>query len=558
MPRTLATPRPSAVRARTRAALLEAALRVFARRGSGAAAIHEITAEAGVANGTFYNYFRSREELVEAASLRLAEGLSEDITASSAAVSDPAERVAIGCRRFLLRAGEDPTWGFALLRVWVQAASLGERVNAAVLRDLRAGRRRGRFHYASEQAAADLVQGSVLAAMRRVLEDGARDGHASAVAALVLRGLGVPGSEADAIARGALPASVSAPFDPSTALRPRAARATPRSPSRRGRSSRRRRRARCRRRGRRRARAARTLAHAVGAEAPVVRAQLAPGREGPLAAPEVEAERARVAHAVGAVLARVVEVHEAALADRAAQQRQRAGHRAGARQLGREERRLEHDAAQRLGQHGLDLRHRARRPPCASSGVAPGGHDARAEHQAFELVAGEDQRRQLVAALEAVADPGLSLDRDARGLEIRDVAVDGALRDGELVGDLLAGGEAPRAQELHQAEQAVSAAHGVLRSRAEAHRVPRRIRHHGDHRVAVLRRRHQHLAAEGARLGDRGAEIRHAGVEGDPPGGLGRGQRAAPEGPRPARGARRRGGAARAWKGRSANLEAPA
>ncbi|MGH3056585.1 MAG: TetR/AcrR family transcriptional regulator, partial [Gaiellaceae bacterium] len=82
--------RRGAKRTRTRAQLLDAALRVFARKGTGAAPIHEITAEAGVANGTFYNYFRTREELVEAASLHLAGRFADEITASSIGVTDAA------------------------------------------------------------------------------------------------------------------------------------------------------------------------------------------------------------------------------------------------------------------------------------------------------------------------------------------------------------------------------------------------------------------------------------------------------------------------------------
>ena len=45
----------------------------------------------------------------------------------------------------------------------------------------------------------------MLAAIRRVLEGRAREGHASALAALVLRGLGVPAAEAEAVARLPLP-----------------------------------------------------------------------------------------------------------------------------------------------------------------------------------------------------------------------------------------------------------------------------------------------------------------------------------------------------------------
>lgn len=48
-------------RDRSRRLLLDAALRVLAREGAGAAAIHEVAAEAGVSNGTFCDYLRTRE-----------------------------------------------------------------------------------------------------------------------------------------------------------------------------------------------------------------------------------------------------------------------------------------------------------------------------------------------------------------------------------------------------------------------------------------------------------------------------------------------------------------
>src|SRR5262245_54018831 len=206
MPRTAPTPVRGGVRERTRDLLLDAAVRVFARKGAGAAAIHEIAAEAGLANGTFYNYFRTREALLEATSLRLAERLHAEIADSRAAVDDPAERVAIGCRRFVLQASNDPVWGAALLRVLHSTAPPSSRAAAPVLADLRAGRRRGRFRYASESAAVDLVQGTVLAGMRTVLEGRAGLEHAAAVAALVLRGLGLTAADADAVAARPLPA----------------------------------------------------------------------------------------------------------------------------------------------------------------------------------------------------------------------------------------------------------------------------------------------------------------------------------------------------------------
>ena len=47
--------------------LLEAAVRVFAKKGFHSARVGDIAAEAGVAHGLLYHYFRSKEELLEAA-----------------------------------------------------------------------------------------------------------------------------------------------------------------------------------------------------------------------------------------------------------------------------------------------------------------------------------------------------------------------------------------------------------------------------------------------------------------------------------------------------------
>ena len=198
-------PPPSRVRARTRALLLDAAVRLFARQGVGAIAIHEIAAEAGVANGTFYNYFRTREEVLEAVSVRLAERLQEEITATSAGVTDGAERMAIATRRFVTQAVRDPVWAAALLRVSTSSTQGRARLAGPVLHDLRVGRRRGKFTYRDETAALDLVTGTVLAGIRSVLEGRAGADHPALVAGMILRGLGVSASQADELVKRQLP-----------------------------------------------------------------------------------------------------------------------------------------------------------------------------------------------------------------------------------------------------------------------------------------------------------------------------------------------------------------
>lgn len=201
------------VRTRTRAALLEAALALFAERGVDGTALHEVAARAGVSNGTFYNYFRTREQLVEAANGLLAQRLNATVAAAYASVRDPIERVSIGCRAFLLHAERDPTWGRAVLRGWGTSEHVSERAIDNLISDLRAGKRMGRFSYKHERAAVDLVQGAVLAGMRSLLEGRVGPSHAQAVVHHVLRGLGVPERIAAATVAKPLPSQLALPDD---------------------------------------------------------------------------------------------------------------------------------------------------------------------------------------------------------------------------------------------------------------------------------------------------------------------------------------------------------
>lgn len=71
--------------------ILDAAVEVFARKGYQRATTKEIAAVAGVAEGTIYNYFRSKRELLIAIVSRLAETVPPLFTRQ---VSDERERIA--------------------------------------------------------------------------------------------------------------------------------------------------------------------------------------------------------------------------------------------------------------------------------------------------------------------------------------------------------------------------------------------------------------------------------------------------------------------------------
>src|ERR1044072_5918534 len=104
-------------RTRTRAALVGAARRLFAERGFDATTIAQIAQEADTAHGSFYNHFRTKEEILEAVFEDTLTEHSRHLADRRRDVDDPAERVAIGHRHLLQAVRDDPDWGWLLVRL---------------------------------------------------------------------------------------------------------------------------------------------------------------------------------------------------------------------------------------------------------------------------------------------------------------------------------------------------------------------------------------------------------------------------------------------------------
>lgn len=68
-------------RTRTEEAILLATQQVIAKNGLGCASIDEVMLQAGMARGTFYNYFTSREELFEATANHIRLQLRDEVEA---------------------------------------------------------------------------------------------------------------------------------------------------------------------------------------------------------------------------------------------------------------------------------------------------------------------------------------------------------------------------------------------------------------------------------------------------------------------------------------------
>ena len=192
-------------KARTRGSLLAAARSLFAANGVDATTIAEIAEQADVAIGSFYNYFRTKEDLLAGI---LEDALTEQLRhlqARQADIEDPAERVSIAHRHLLAAAATDPDLAWLLVRLDVPFRISDAVLGDAAARDLRDGIRAGRFIVADRRVALRAAGGALVGVMHSQLLGELRPGAEFAHAEGVLRSFGVPPNEAAEIARRPLP-----------------------------------------------------------------------------------------------------------------------------------------------------------------------------------------------------------------------------------------------------------------------------------------------------------------------------------------------------------------
>src|SRR5947207_6027304 len=85
-------------KARTRQALIDAAVRLIAEGRGERASIQEITEAADIGFGSFYNHFESKEVLFRTASEEVLERWGQMIDGACAGLDDPAEVFATSLR----------------------------------------------------------------------------------------------------------------------------------------------------------------------------------------------------------------------------------------------------------------------------------------------------------------------------------------------------------------------------------------------------------------------------------------------------------------------------
>ena len=172
-------------RANTETKIILAAVQVFAERGVDAPVIDDFIKAAGIARGTFYNYFRSVDELLRATSELLSEELIELIDVHVRLLKEPEIRFGVGIRLWMRWAIANPPWCLFIARVWNSVKY--ERP----LQDIRQGIRKKVFVAPDAYVAWDVVSGAVRQAMFRIGEGSVRRNYGDAVVRMCLQALGL-------------------------------------------------------------------------------------------------------------------------------------------------------------------------------------------------------------------------------------------------------------------------------------------------------------------------------------------------------------------------------
>jgi AcrR family transcriptional regulator len=112
--------------AQTRADLINAAREIIAESGVEALRVSDVTKRADVAFGTFYNHFKTKDDIVEAVVAETIVGLAQSVE-ESREFGDPAEALVASTRAIVRIAYDDPSLARLLVKL-EQAEARFERI----------------------------------------------------------------------------------------------------------------------------------------------------------------------------------------------------------------------------------------------------------------------------------------------------------------------------------------------------------------------------------------------------------------------------------------------
>ena len=189
----------------TRRKMLDAARDQMAQAGPESITISAITERADIGLGTFYNYFKSRDELIDAVIFDVVEMLGRRLDALTESIEDAAEVYSFSLRHLMHTAVSDPVWGWFVVRLGIVQEGLLSTLGPRASRDIQKGVDSGRFDVADVGLASAMTFGALLAVMHDYLKGDRAEDPSEQYTESLLRMVGIPAAEARRIAMAPLP-----------------------------------------------------------------------------------------------------------------------------------------------------------------------------------------------------------------------------------------------------------------------------------------------------------------------------------------------------------------
>ncbi len=148
-------------REKTRARLLDAALEVFSRVAHGTPSIEDVVSTAKVSRGTFYLYFQTLDEMLQALVQRQSDAMTQASLPVYEMLKEPCQRFAVGTRVLYKRAAVDPQWAAFMIRTTPLDRS--QKLAALMQADLQLGNELGQFSFKDIQVAININLSTMMA-----------------------------------------------------------------------------------------------------------------------------------------------------------------------------------------------------------------------------------------------------------------------------------------------------------------------------------------------------------------------------------------------------------
>ena len=125
---------------RTRAAIIDSAINIIAKKGFQKSSIQEMAKNAGIANGTFYNHYKDRKSIFEDVANLIAVELVKVIEEDEVKTKKPVQKLINSTKQFIQRSVQVPEWGTIFLEAADFSVKLEKDIKGRYLiKDIKSG-----------------------------------------------------------------------------------------------------------------------------------------------------------------------------------------------------------------------------------------------------------------------------------------------------------------------------------------------------------------------------------------------------------------------------------